>query len=67
VSSGCTAQQNTALGYYAGVTSTPGNANVTGSNNTFIGAYSGPGTSTQLTNAAAIGYNAVVSASNALV
>jgi hypothetical protein len=67
VPTGCTANYNTALGYYAGVTSTSANANVTGANNTFLGASSGPGTSTQLTNATAIGANAVVSASNSLV
>ena len=58
---------NTALGYQAGYTSTPLNANVSGSNNTFIGSNSGPGTSTQLTNATAIGYNALVNQSNSLV
>jgi hypothetical protein len=67
VSSGCTAHRNTALGNLAGVTSTTANANVTGANNTFLGAYSGPGTSTQLSNATAIGYRALVSTSNALV
>ena len=67
VSSGCAAHYNTALGYYAGVTSTAANANKTGANNTFIGAYSGPGTPAPLTNATAIGYNALVSASNSLV
>ena len=58
---------NTALGYQAGKTATSANANTTGSNNTFIGSNSGPGTSTQLTNATAIGYNALVSADNSLV
>jgi hypothetical protein len=58
---------NTALGYQAGYTSTSANANTTGSNNTFIGYNSGPGTSTQLTNATAIGANAMVGASNSLV
>lgn len=58
---------NTALGYMAGYTATPANANTTGYNNTFIGANSGPGTTTQLTNATAIGYNALVSQSNSLV
>jgi hypothetical protein len=57
---------NTALGYQAGVTGTVGDANTAGSNNTFIGYNSGPGTATQLTNATAIGANALVSASNAL-
>jgi len=49
------------------VTAYSANANRTGGNNTFLGALSGPGTSTQLSNATAIGYNALVSASNALV
>ena len=51
----------------AGYTSNPGNANTSGSNNTFIGYYAGPGTTTQLTNATAIGAQAVVSQSNSLV
>jgi len=58
---------NTAIGFYAGTTSTAANANTTGSNNTFIGYYSGPGTATQLTNATAIGANALVGASDSLV
>jgi len=57
---------NTALGYLAGVTGASGDANRSGSNDTFIGYDSGPGTSTQLTNATAIGANATVSQSNAL-
>jgi hypothetical protein len=67
VAGDCTGNNNTALGYLAGVTGTGANANVTGANNTFIGYQSGPGTATQLTNATAIGANALVSASNALV
>lgn len=62
-----TGNSNTALGPYAGVTATIGNANTTGSNNTFIGNRSGPGTSTQLNNATAIGANALVSQSNSMV
>jgi len=58
---------NTAVGTQAGRTSTLANANTTGNNNTFLGFNSGPGTSTQLTNATAVGANALVSASNALV
>jgi hypothetical protein len=65
--SNTTASFNTALGYYAGLTSTSDYANVTGANNTFLGALSGPGTATQINNATAIGYGAVVSESNALV
>jgi trimeric autotransporter adhesin len=60
---------NTAIGSFAGVTSTPlnANANITGSNNTFIGANAGPGTGTPLTGSTAIGFNARVSASGAMV
>jgi hypothetical protein len=58
---------NTAVGEHAGVTPTSANANTTGSNNTFIGRASGPATPTQLTNATAIGANALVGASNALI
>jgi hypothetical protein len=58
---------NTALGYQAGKTEVAANANTSGYNNTFIGANSGPGTATQLINATAIGYNALVSQSNSLV
>jgi len=60
-------QFNTAVGYYAGNTNTLANANSTGSNNTFIGYNSGPGSPTQLTNATAIGANARVNQSNSLV
>jgi hypothetical protein len=67
VSGACTGNYNTAVGYLAGVTANNANANVTGANNTFIGYNSGPGTSAQLNNATAIGANALVSASNALV
>ncbi len=62
-----TGSNNTAVGFAAGVTATAANANTTGSNNTFVGSNAGPGTATQLSNATAIGANAVVSASNALV
>ncbi|MCU1311214.1 MAG: hypothetical protein JWO20_2339 [Candidatus Angelobacter sp.] len=58
---------NTALGFQAGYTATPANANTTGSNNTFLGYNSGPGTPTQLTNATAIGSGALVSQSNSMV
>jgi hypothetical protein len=44
-----------------------GNANTTGSGNTFLGVLAGPGTPTPLTNATAIGALATVSASNSLV
>ena len=58
---------NTALGVNAGVTANSANANTTGNNNTFLGYNAGPGTSTQLSNATAIGSNATVSEDNALV
>jgi hypothetical protein len=62
-----TGSNNTAVGVRSGVTATSANANTTGSNNTFIGFEAGPGTSTPLTNAAAIGANALVSTSNSMV
>jgi len=58
---------NVAVGFLAGVTATDANRNISGSNNTWIGYSSGPGTTTQLTNSTAIGSNALVSVSNALV
>ena len=65
--SNVTGSNNTALGVSSGVTTVLGNANTSGSSNTFIGFASGPGSSTQLTNATAIGANAVVSQDNSLV
>ncbi|MBI3934018.1 MAG: tail fiber domain-containing protein, partial [Acidobacteria bacterium] len=64
-----TGSSNTAIGAQAGYTLSNENANTVGSNNTYLGAFSGPGVSSAsgLTNATAIGANAVVSASNALV
>ncbi|MFN8297936.1 MAG: tail fiber domain-containing protein, partial [Chitinophagales bacterium] len=58
---------NIGIGFQAGVTSTTANANLTGNYNVFIGYSSGPGTSTQLSNAIAIGKNALVSQSNTMV
>jgi len=58
---------NTAVGQLAGVTETEANANTTGSGNTFLGFDSGPGTATQLSNATAIGADALVSEDNAVV
>jgi hypothetical protein len=58
---------NVAVGFQAGVTAADANRNTSGSNNTWIGYNSGPGTATQLTNSTAIGSNALVSTSNALV
>jgi hypothetical protein len=62
-----TGWNNTAVGYFAGLSDTGNNSNTTGSYNTFIGSGAGLGTPTQLTNATAIGANAAVSESNALV
>jgi hypothetical protein len=58
---------NTAVGGRAGVSNVGANGNTKGSKNTFIGYDAGPGTSTQLSNATAIGANAIVSENNALV
>jgi hypothetical protein len=58
-----TGSENTALGHNAGDT----NGNTAGLYNTFIGSRSGAGTSSQLTNATAVGYKALVSSSNSLV
>ncbi|MEQ9656965.1 tail fiber domain-containing protein, partial [Fulvivirga sp.] len=65
--SNTTGTGNTALGYFAGFTTTFANANVTGSDNTYIGYNTGPGSTTQLTNATAIGANARVTQSNSLI
>jgi hypothetical protein len=62
-----TGSNNTAVGYSAGLVESLETANTTGSNNTYVGANAGPATSVQLTNATAIGANARVTASNALV
>lgn len=64
-----TGDNNTAIGFSAGYgyVGYGGDANTTGSSNTFVGAYSAPATTTQLTNATAIGANAAVTANNALV
>jgi hypothetical protein len=60
--------ENTAVGSWAGAPYPIFSAtNITGSGNTFIGTYSGQGTSTQLTNATAIGAYSRVSSSNSLV
>lgn len=61
-----TGTYNTGVGYQTGGLG-PAGENITGSNNTFLGANAGPGTPTPLTNATAIGANAAVSASNAVV
>jgi hypothetical protein len=60
-----TGNDNTALGLSAGATDD--GVNRTGSDNTFLGFNAGPGTPTQLTNATAVGANALVSEDNAVV
>jgi hypothetical protein len=60
-----TGEENTAVGELAGTNFD--NPNSTGSHNTFLGFRTRPGAPTQLDNATAIGANAVVSESNALV
>jgi hypothetical protein len=67
LSANVSGNNNTALGYSAGAVNPGPNQNTTGSFNTFIGFQAGPGTSTQLNNATAIGANASVSANNTLV
>ncbi|HUS18360.1 MAG TPA: hypothetical protein VMZ25_01805, partial [Terriglobales bacterium] len=62
-----TGRDNTAIGRNAGYTLTPANADTTGNFNTFLGYNTGFGSSTQFTNATAIGANAVVTQSNALI
>ena len=59
--------RNIYIGNLAGVTATSANANTTGNNNTYVGYGAGPASTTQLTNAAAFGYRALVNASNSLV
>jgi hypothetical protein len=58
---------NVAVGLEAGYTATPSNANVTGTQNVWVGYQAGPGTASVLTNAIAIGYQALNSASNEAV
>jgi len=60
-----TGSNNTAVGTYAG--NTTNMATTTGSLNTFVGFSANSGTQTNLTNSTAIGANAQVTASNALV
>jgi hypothetical protein len=61
-----TGSNNTAVGFDAGF-NLGGPTDPTGSNNTFLGFKAGPSTPNQLTNAAALGANAQVGESNALV
>jgi hypothetical protein len=71
ISTDCNANYNTALGAFAGMTTDFATyANISGANNTFLGANSGPGvdgTTTPINNATAVSANAVVSADNTLV
>jgi hypothetical protein len=60
-----TGSNNVAVGYTAGNSTNA--ASTTGSNNTFMGSNANPGVQTSLTNATAIGANAQVTASNAMV
>ncbi|MEC5217381.1 hypothetical protein RCH09_002339 [Actimicrobium sp. GrIS 1.19] len=65
-----TGDGNVAIGQNAGYADgffTATNANVSGSNNTFVGAYAMPGTTTQLNHASAIGADARVTTSNTVV
>jgi len=62
-----TGVDNVMIGHFAGYTATGANATTTGTNNVFIGTESGASSATQLTNAIAIGYRAVVLASNTAV
>lgn len=63
--SNTTGSGNTAFG--AGAGATTNSAANTGSNNTFVGSNANPGAQTALTNATAVGANAQVTESNALV
>jgi YVTN family beta-propeller protein len=65
--SNTTGNNNVALGSLAGLTLTAANANTTGSSNTFVGYESGPGVSTEIDNATALGANASVNCSNCMV
>jgi len=64
LSSNTSGSNNVAIGHQAGLTASGANANVSGSNNTWVGYNSGPGTTTQLSNATAIGNGATSSTSN---
>ena len=70
LSSNTTGSNNPTVGYEAGETSSLFNANFTGASTTFLGSNSGPGVNGEnspINNATAIGANAPVSESNALV
>ena len=63
---GTQALTNTTGNYNTAIGNNTGGTNTTGSNNTFIGTGANPSTGA-FTNATAIGYNAIVGASNSLV
>ena len=68
LASNTTGANNVAIGLSAGNTGTAGAyANITGNNNTWIGYQAGPNSSTQYSNATAIGYQATTTASNQVV
>lgn len=60
-----TGDDNVAHGYQAGFTETSGNANVSGSQNTWLGSQAGPGSSTQISSSIGIGYRSHPSATGA--
>jgi len=62
--SNTTGNDNSAQGVEAGYTETPANANVSGSQNVWIGYQSGPGVVTQLDNSIGVGYRSHPMASN---
>lgn len=62
-----TGSDNIFIGRRSGYTQTAGNATTTGSQNIFIGTEAGASTSSQLSNAIAIGYRALVGTSNTMV
>ena len=65
--SNTTGNNNSAQGFQAGYTATPANANVSGSNNTWLGFNSGPGSPTQYNYQSVIGAAAVGTCSNCIV
>lgn len=63
-----TGESNVMIGAFSGYTETPAsNANVSGSNNTWVGHEAGPGSATQINNTCAVGYRAHPTVSNTCV
>lgn len=62
-----TGSNNSAFGYRAGLTATSGNANLTGSGNTYVGSQSGPSSATQQSHETVIGADATAACSNCIV